>query len=92
MKEGIYMENNKFERTIFTLLRVFGVLSILGAYLGSDGLFSREDLIVFRHKTIFGNVFMISPRVITAMIVTIILYLIFIRIIAKHISISKKSI
>lgn len=86
------MENNKFERTIFTLLRIFGVLTIIGSYLGGDGLFSKEGLIVFKHKTIIGNVFMISPRVIIGMIVTIIIYLIFIRFIAKHISISKKSI
>lgn len=86
------MENNKFERIIFMLLRVFGVLTIVGIYLGEDGLFSKEGLIVLKHKTIIGNVFMISPRIIVVMIVTIILYLIFIKFLAKHISISKKSI
>lgn len=86
------MEKNKFERTIFMLLRVFGVLTIVGAYLGEDGLFSKEGFLVFKHATIIGNVFMISPSVIIGMIVTITIYLIFIRLIAKHISISKKSI
>jgi len=86
------MENNKFEKTIFRLLRVYGVLTIIGAYFGWHGLFSREDLIVFRGKTIIGNVFMIYPREITTMIVTIILYLVFIKFMAKHISITRKSI
>jgi len=86
------MENNKFERIIFTLLRVFGVLTIVGSYLSGDNLFSKEGLIVLNHKTIFGNVFMISPVVIIGMIVTIIIYLTFIRFLAKHISISKKNI
>lgn len=86
------MEKNKFERIIFILLRVFGILTIIGAYLSVDGLFSKEGLIVLNHKTIINNVFMISPRIIVGMIVTIILYLIFIRFIAKHISISRKSI
>jgi len=85
------MENNKFERTIFTLLRVFGVLTIIGSYLEGNGLFSKEGLIVLKHKTIIGNVFMISPKVIVEMIVTIILYLAFIKFVAKRISISKKS-
>ena len=92
MKEGIYMESNKFERTMFTLLRIFGVLTIVGSYLNGDGLFSKEGLIVFKQKTIIGNVFMISPKVIVGMIVTITIYLAFIRFIAKHISISKKNI
>jgi Na+/melibiose symporter-like transporter len=74
------MENNKFERIIFILLRVFGVLTIVGGFL------------VFNNKTIIGNVYMISPSVLIGMIVSIIIYLIFIRFIAKHISISKKSI
>lgn len=86
------MENNKFERVIFTLLRVFGVLTIIGGFIGEDRLFSKEGLLVFKHRTIIGNVFMISPRLIIEMIVSIIIYLIFITIIAKHISISKKSI
>lgn len=91
MKEGIYMENNKFEKTIFILLRVFGVLTIVASALCEDKLLSKEGLIVLRHKTILGNVIMISPRVFTVMIVTIVLYLIFIRFLEKHISISRKS-
>ena len=86
------MENNKFEKTIFTLLRVFGVLTIVGAYLGNEGFFRKEDLLIFRHTTIIKNIYMISPTVIISMIVTITIYLVFIRFIARHISISKKSI
>ena len=86
------MENNKFERNIFTLLRVLGVLTIVASFLGGDGFFSKEGLLVFKHTTIIGNVFMISPKAITEMLVTIILYLVFIRLIAKRISISRKSI
>lgn len=86
------MENNKFERIIFTLLRVLGVLTIIGGYLGQDGLFSKDNLLVFKNNTIIGNVYMISPRVVIEMLVTIVIYLIFIRFLAKHISISKKSI
>ena len=86
------MENNKFEKTIFTILRVFGVLSIVGAYLDSDGLFSEEGLVVIKGKTIVGNIYMLSPKVMIGMIVSIILYLIFLKIIARYISISKRSI
>lgn len=92
MKEGIYMENNKFERIIFILLRVFGVLTIVGGFLSEKNIFSKEGFLVFNHKTIIGNVYMISPSVLIGMIVTIIIYLVFIRFTAKHISISKKSI
>jgi hypothetical protein len=90
MKEGIFMENNKFERIIFILLRVFGVLTIVGAFLGEDGFFSKEGLLVFKHQTIIGNIYMISPRVFVEMIVSIVIYLVFIRFIAKNISISRK--
>ena len=86
------MENNKFERVIFSLLRVLGVLAIIGAYLCNDGFFSKEKFLVFKGETIIGNVFMISPRVIVEMFISIMLYLVFIKIIAKHISISKKNI
>jgi len=86
------MESNKFEKLVFILLRVFGVLSIVGAYLNSDGLFSQEGLVVIKGKTIIGNIYMISPKVMIGMIVSIILYLIFIKIIARYISISKRSI
>lgn len=92
MKEGIYMENNKFERIIFILLRVFGVLTIIGDFLGRDDIFSKEGFLVFRHSTIIGNVYMISPKLLVGMIVSIILYLVFIKILSKHISITKKSI
>lgn len=86
------MENKKFERTIFTLLRVFGVLTIIGGYLDKEGFFSKEGFLIFKHSTIIGNIFMISPSITIRMIVTITIYLVFIRFIAKHISISKKSI
>ena len=85
------MENNEFERIIFILLKVFGVLTIVGTYLSEDRFFSKEGFLVFKHKTIIGNLYMISPRVLVLMIVSIILYLLFIRFIAKHISISRKS-
>lgn len=88
--ENNKMENNKFERVIFILLRVFGILTIIGGYLAEDGAFSKEGLLVFKDKTIIGNVYMISPRIVIEMIVTIVVYLIFIRFLAKHISISKK--
>lgn len=86
------MESNKFEKIIYTLLRVFGVLIIIGNFLCRDDLYKKEGLVTFMGKTIIGNVYMISPKIISQMIVEIILYLIFIRIISKHISISKKSI
>ena len=92
MKEGTNMKNNKFERIIFTLIRVFGVLTIVGGFFTKEGGFGKEDLLVFRHTTIIGNVFMVSPIDIIGMIVTIIIYLVFISLIQKHINISKKSI
>jgi hypothetical protein len=85
-------KNSKFERTIFTLLRVFGVLTIVGGYLGNEDFFSKNGLLIFKHTTIIGNIFMISPSAIIGMIVTIIIYLVFIRFITRHISISKKII
>lgn len=90
MKEGINMENKKFERIIFMLLRVLGVLSIIGGCLSQDRFFSKGNLIELNHKSIIGNVYMISPNLLVIMIVTIILYVIFIRFLEKHISISKK--
>lgn len=86
------MENNKLEKVVFILLRVFGVLTIIGAFLGEDRFFSNDGLLVWKGKTIIGNVYMMSPAAIVGMIVSIILYLLFIKLIAKHISISKKSI
>ena len=87
------MENNKFEKIIFTLLRVLGVITIIINFICVDGLFNKNSsLVIFKHKTIIGNVFMITPVVFTVMIVTIVLYLVFIRLLEKHISISKKSI
>jgi hypothetical protein len=90
MKEEFYMKNNKFEKIIFILLRVFGVLTIIAAFLGDDRLFSEQGFLVLRHKTIIGNIYMISPRVFVEMIVSIVIYLVFIRFIAKNISISRK--
>lgn len=86
------MENNKLERIIFMLLRVFGVLAIIGGFLEEDRFFAKENLLVLNHKTIIGDVYMLSPSAIVGMLVTIIIYLVFLRIIAKHITISKKSI
>lgn len=86
------MNDNKFEKIIFMLLRVLGVLSIVSGYLCEDGFFSKEGLIVFRHKTILANIYMVSPRIVVEMIVTIFIYLIFIKLVAKHISIFKKSV
>ena len=73
------MEKNIFEKTIFTLLRVLGVLIIVGAYLGNEDFFSKNGLLIFKHKTIISNIFMISPSAIIGMIVTITIYLVFIR-------------
>jgi len=85
------MNDNKLEKVIFILLRVFGVLSIIGGFLSEDNLFSKDGLIVLNHKTILGNIYMISPIILVEMVVTIIIYLLFIKFIAKHISISKKN-
>lgn len=86
------MDSNKFEKIIYTLLRVFGILIIIGNFLTHDNMYKKQAHVVFMGKTIIGNVYMISPIIICGMIVAIILYLVFIRIISKHISISRKSI
>jgi hypothetical protein len=84
MKEGINMENNKLERIIFRLLRILGVVSIIGGFLGDEALHNYNTIRV-------GHVVYISPVLIIEMIVTIILYQIFIRFLERHISITKKS-
>lgn len=86
------MESNKFEKVIFKLLRVFGVLIIIGDFLSNYNLYKKQDLVVFMGKTIIGNVYMISPKIICGMIVNIVIYLVFIKILSKHISITRKSI
>lgn len=83
--------HNKLEKTIFVLLRVFGVLSIMVFYLEADDAFGKMNLVIFRHRVLVGNVYMISPKVLIGMIVTIIIYLVFIKFLKKHISISKKA-
>lgn len=79
------MENNKLERIIFILLRVFGTLAIIGGYLGEEGFYQFNTWK-------FGHVILISPALLVAMIVTIVLYDIFLRFLQKHISITKKNV
>ena len=86
------MENNRFEKIIFVLIKLFGVLTILGACLSRADAFGNEPLLIFNNTPIIHNVYMISPKVFVGMIVSIILYLVFISFLKKHISISKKSI
>jgi hypothetical protein len=85
------MESKRFERVIFILLRVFGILGIIGTFLGKDGSYSKEGLIALKHGTIIGNIFMISPVVLIEMVVSIAIYLIIIRLVQKHVSISWKN-
>lgn len=85
MKEGINMENNKLERIIFKLVRIIGIVAIIGGYLGEEILFKYNTLTV-------GHVTFISPILIIKMIVTIALYSIFIRFLEKHLSIKKKTV
>ena len=85
------MENNRFERVVFILLKVFGVLSIIGAYLAEDGFFSKEGFLVFKCTTIIGNIYMLSPVVLVEMIVSIIIYLVLIRLIQKQVRIAWKT-
>lgn len=83
MKEGINMENNKLERLIFKLLKIIGIIAIIGGYL-ADEVISKHNIITI------GHVVFISPVLIIEMIVTIILYRLFISFLERHISIGPK--
>jgi hypothetical protein len=85
MKEGINMENNKLERLIFKLLRIFGVLSIIGGFLGEEALHQFSTIRI-------GHVVFISVNALIGIIVSITIYLVFLRIVERHISITKKNI
>ena len=80
------MENNKIERIIFRLIRVFGILSILGVYLDNGGLFECNIL-----KLGDVSLVLVSPFVVSALVTSIIVYLIIIRLIEKHFSITLKA-
>ena len=84
------MENNKLEKVIFILLRVFGILAIIGSFMGAEGVFYKQSLLMLNQKTIIGNVYMMSPIVLVEMVVAIILYLVFLKIVERHIRISGK--
>jgi hypothetical protein len=84
------MKDNRFERVIYILLRVFGVLAILGGFLGNEGNYGKQVLLSFNGSTIFGNIYMIEPKALVEMVVAIVLYLVFIKVISRYVSISRK--
>ena len=84
------MEDNRFERVIYMLFRLLGVLAILGGFLGNKGNYGKQALLTFNDSTIFGNIYMIQPKALVEMVVSIILYLVFIKIVSKYISISRR--
>ncbi|MDP4089309.1 MAG: hypothetical protein Q8930_08595 [Bacillota bacterium] len=70
------MKDAKLHRLVFTLLRVFGVLWILGEYFGSALLFGKN-------VTVIGHAYIPSPVSLIVLIVSITVYLVIIRVIAK---------
>lgn len=84
------MEDNRFERVIYILLRVFGILAILGSFLGNEGNYGKQILLSFNNSTIFGNIYMIQPKALVEMVVAIVLYLVFIKVVSKYVRISIK--
>ncbi len=84
------MERNKLERVTFILLKVLGILTILGSFFDKDKLLVKQDLILLNHKSIFGSVYMLSPKIMLGMLVSIIIYLIFIRFLEKSFRILRR--
>lgn len=84
------MERNTLERVTFVLLKVFGILTILGSFLDKDKILVKQDLILLNHKSIFGKVYMLSPKIMVGMLVSIIIYLIFIRFLEKNFRILRR--
>lgn len=84
------MEDNRFERIVYILLRVFGILAILGSFLGNEGNYGKQILLSFSDSTILGNIYMIEPMALVEMVVAIILYLVFIKVVSMYVKISRK--
>lgn len=78
-------ENNKLERLAFKLIRIIGIIAIIGGFLGEESLSHYNTLTV-------GHVVFISPVLIVEMLITIMFYRIFIRLLEKHIKITKRSL
>lgn len=84
------MDDNRFERIVYILLRVFGILAILGGFLGNEGNYGKQVLLSINNSTILGNIYMIQPKALVEMVVSIVLYLVFIKIVSKYVRISRK--